>query len=127
MHDMSKFSPSEFVAYSNYFFNTDGTRKSDPDEMQVEAFKRAWCHHSHYNTHHYNYWVMDSHRTSNEEVIMPTIESIKEMAADMIGANAAQGNANPSEGAKNYYLEHSGRMKLHPAARSLLEKELGIK
>ena len=55
------------------------------------------------------------------------IAPIKEMAADMVGANAAQGNLNPYEGAKDFYFKNRDRIILHPRARSLLEKELGIK
>ena len=128
MHDMSKFLPSEFGGYANHFFNPDGTRKNNPEKDQVESFKRAWCHHAHHNDHHWNYWVVDTHYESgDEEPVLPTTEAIKEMAADMIGANAAKGNANPHEGAKDFYFKNRDRIILHPDARSLLEKELGMK
>jgi hypothetical protein len=128
MHDMSKFSPMEFGGYANSFFNSDGTRKGNPTKDQVVAFERAWCHHGHRNDHHWTYWKIGTHYTMNEEsVVMPTTESIKEMAADMIGANAAQGNLNPYEGARTFYSKNYHRIILHPDARSLLEKELDIK
>jgi hypothetical protein len=128
MHDISKFSPSEFGAYANYFFNSDGERKDHPENgptYQVEAFKRAWCHHAHSNDHHYNYWIVDAYGSCNKEPLLPPADAIKEMAADMIGASAAQGY--PPNGAKDYYLKHRDRIILHPVARSLLEKELVIK
>ena len=56
---------------------------------------------------------------------MPTIESIKEMAADMIGSNVAQGGSGV-EGARSFYLKHLDRIILHPDARSLLENELEV-
>jgi hypothetical protein len=130
MHDMSKFSPSEFGAYANYFFNPDGTRKNHPENnnQHIKSFERAWCHHAHHNDHHWNYWIINTHHSPNlESVVIPTMESIKEMAADMIGANAAQGNINPLENVKRYYLEHKDRIILHSTARSLLEYELGVK
>ena len=136
MHDMSKFSPSEFGAYANYFFNPDGTRKTNPetgDSNQVEAFKRAWCYHAHYNDHHPSYWISIPHNSqtslvgsNNYVVLLPNISAIKEMISDMIGASAAQGNVDPKQGAMRYYLNNKNQVILHPSARQILEMELGV-
>jgi hypothetical protein len=130
MHDMSKFSPSEFGAYANYFFYPNGTRKDNPqngDFYQTEAFKHAWCHHIHSNDHHWNHHLItEYHGTNKVSPVMPKTDSIKEMAADMIGANIAQGGTG-SLGARNFYLMKSDSIILSPSARYLLEYELGIK
>jgi hypothetical protein len=132
-HDISKFRSSEFFPYANYFFNTDGTRK-DPMvnySRQVWAFKKAWCHHQNRNDHHYFYWLTESHNSMSqtftiENTVMPPIGAIKEMAADMIGASAAQGHPEPRQGARDYYLKRENRIVLHYLARRILEIELGI-
>ena len=80
---------------------------------------------AHSNDHHHNYWIVDVYGSCNKEPLFPPVNAIKEMAADMIGASAAQGY--PPNGAKDYYLKHRDRIILHPVARYLLEKELVIK
>jgi hypothetical protein len=128
-HDISKFRPSEFITYANYFFDTDGTRK-DPklnEKKLQEEFALAWCYHQNRNDHHWNYWVTDSHNASDfKSVVMPPIPAIAEMAADMIGASTAQGHPEPARGAREYYLKHKDRMVMHPSARIILEIELGV-
>jgi hypothetical protein len=132
VHDLSKFRPSEFIAYSNYFFNTDGTRKDPMSNYsrQKEAFKRAWCCHQNRNDHHPFYWTTGTHNSSggnnSVEAVFPDVWALKETAADMIGASAAQGNSDPLQGAKDYYLKHKDNIILHPLARSILEIELGV-
>ena len=45
-HDLSKFTPSEFCQYANYFFDTDGSRFSVHDDyVRTIEFERAWFHH----------------------------------------------------------------------------------
>lgn len=134
IHDMSKFRPSEFFPYANYFFNADDGSRKDPMvnySRQVEAFKRAWCHHQNRNDHHYFYWLTESHNSTSQlfttdNTVMPVPRALKEMASDMIGASAAQGHPDPKHGARDYYLTHKTRIILHPLARAILEIELGV-
>lgn len=77
IHDMSKFSPSEFIASARYF-NGD---KNDRE------YQYAWIHHKNHNKHHWQYWVDIDSETG--EFILPNIpiKYMKEMYADMVGAS----------------------------------------
>ncbi len=46
-HDLSKFSPEEFVAYRKSFYPIDEQEKIESN------FKAAWQHHKEYNHHHH--------------------------------------------------------------------------
>ena len=133
-HDMSKFLPSEFSAYANFFFYADGTRR-DPDNpplsRQVAAFDRAWVHHANWNDHHWNYWAEAPHNSVNRDVreaVIMSIPAMKEMVADMIGASRAQGNENYEKSASEFYFKHlkSGRIVLHPVTETFVSTEFGI-
>ena len=55
IHDMSKFSPSEFVASAWYYF---GDRSNSViNEGIKEKYQEAWLHHKGHNKHHWEYWV----------------------------------------------------------------------
>ena len=87
VHDLSKFSPSEFIASSYYYFGdrSDGVINAGI----IEKYQESWLHHKGRNKHHWEYWVdWDS---SNGEYILTKIplKYMKEMYADMIGASKA--------------------------------------
>jgi hypothetical protein len=131
-HDLSKFRPSEFTGYSNYFFHTDGTRRNlrefPPTSSQNEKFQQAWCRHQNRNDHHWNYWVVDSHGSHSNpfykehECVVMTPGAMVEMVCDWRGAAKAQGTDN----AVAYYLKNRERIMLHPFVRTWVEVELGV-
>lgn len=77
MHDMSKFRPSEWFAYADYFYGgpypeTDTTPLllrymfSMRTQAQCQAdFDHAWLLHQHRNPHHWQFWLLheDTRRT----------------------------------------------------------------
>lgn len=80
VHDMSKLSITEFVAYAQYF---NGANKS----AWEYRFNEAWMHHIAHNPHHWEYWV-DFTNGKPSPVDMPE-KYIKEMACDWVGAGKA--------------------------------------
>lgn len=72
-HDWSKFLPSEWFPYVEYFyggkkeivpnvkvFTEDGKlipKTKTPDDVQL-AFDLAWNHHQKRNSHHWQYWLL---------------------------------------------------------------------
>lgn len=53
-HDMSKFSPTEFLSSARYF---QGDRSPIEREKEVIGYSNAWLHHKGHNKHHWEYWV----------------------------------------------------------------------
>ena len=54
MHDLSKYSPGEFLVGARYF---QGNRSPNNAEREEKGYSSAWLHHKGRNKHHYEYWV----------------------------------------------------------------------
>ena len=53
-HDLSKFSPVEFLAGARYF---QGNRSPNEAERAAKGYSSAWLHHKGRNKHHLEYWI----------------------------------------------------------------------
>lgn len=79
VHDISKFSESEFDGYRQYFYPFPGMEK---DEMK---YNKAWLQHIHHNPHHPEHWVLPQDADASKNIIldMPRVY-IVEMILDWI-------------------------------------------
>lgn len=92
IHDMSKFSPSEFIASARYYF---GDRSDSViDEGIIEKYQQAWLHHKGHNKHHWEYWVDWNSDTGEYELTRIPLKYLQEIYADMIGASKAYNKSN---------------------------------
>jgi len=112
VHDLSKFRPSEFFPYVNYFY---GKNKDE------NAFDKAWNYHQKKNKHHHQYWVLREDSGTVKVIEMPS-KYWKEMVADWISAGKAQGNPDT----KKWYLENRGKMILGKDTRLWIEAALDL-
>lgn len=53
-HDLSKFSPTEFLVGAKYF---QGDRSPNNAEREDIGYSSAWLHHKGRNKHHFEYWI----------------------------------------------------------------------
>ena len=53
LHDLSKYSPIEFIAGIKYY---QGYRSPIDAEKEEIGYSRAWLHHKGRNRHHWEYW-----------------------------------------------------------------------
>jgi hypothetical protein len=84
MHDLSKYSPTEFIPGVKYF---QGTRSPNESEREKYGYSKAWMHHKGRNRHHFEYWTDYSPVTRQlEPVRMPDI-FIYEMFCDRVAAS----------------------------------------
>ena len=84
LHDLSKFSPTEFIPGVMYF---QGTRSPNEQERETIGYSRAWMHHKGRNRHHFEYWTDYSTVTGTlDPVKMPDIY-IFEMFCDRVAAS----------------------------------------
>lgn len=83
-HDLSKFSPTEFIPGVKYF---QGTRS--PNEMERETFgySKAWMHHKGRNRHHFEYWTDYNPITKKIEPVRMPDDFIYEMFCDRVAAS----------------------------------------
>lgn len=137
IHDWSKFLPSEWFPYVEYFYGAevcgsewiDGVSQNQQKEFRQFQFDKAWLHHQHFNPHHWQYWVLRED-SGSVKVLEMTRKYMLEMIADWWGA----GKAITGEWrALDWYADNKERIQLHPSTRqwveSLLKKgpELGLK
>ena len=52
-HDLSKYSPVEFLVGARYY---QGTRSPNAAEREEKGYSEAWMHHKGRNRHHFEYW-----------------------------------------------------------------------
>lgn len=110
IHDWSKFLPSEFIPYSNYFYREEKDRNS---------FNLAWNYHQKRNSHHWQYYVLinDSSKPKVEPLQMPH-KDILEMVCDWMGA----GRAIKGEwDVVTWYESNKHNILLHPTTRTKVE------
>lgn len=142
VHDLSKFHPSEWFPYVDYFYGGDPERSYGgnryPDrhygdwrnymgekytQAWVDArFDAAWNHHQKRNPHHWQYWVLHEDSGKTACIAMPD-RYRREMLADWRGAGMA---INGKDDTRNWYLKNRTNMLLHPNTRQWIESELGL-
>ena len=120
-HDLSKYSPTEFVVGARFY---QGDRSPNAVERDVLGYSTAWLHHKGRNRHHYEYWVDIAEKGDNRLVgkRMP-VRYVVEMFCDRVAAcKVYKGDAYTCDSALAYYnLEHSAGMPaIHPDSDALL-------
>ena len=135
VHDLSKFLPSEFITYANYFYGNikksrDSTGYYDPANTGDKKFEKAWFLHQKRNKHHWQYWVFPLDK--NGIKIIPIEEPyLTEMICDWIGAGKAQGNFPLKEDkyseVRKWYIKNGKKMQISKATRDEIEKRINIK
>ena len=124
-HDWSKFLPSEWFPYANFFYGEskkeirDETGYYKPYNTGNDNFDFAWLLHQKRNKHHWQYWILPLDDGGAQVFNMP-IRYKKEMLADWIGA----GKAHRTLSASFWYKQNKHKMILHSETRLWIEKEL---
>ena len=126
LHDMSKYSPTEFWVGAKYY---QGTRSPNNAEREDIGYSSAWLHHKGRNKHHYEYWI--DYVPGDDRIIngvpMPR-KYIAEMVMDRISASRNYlGDKYDQTQPLQYFLK--GKEKLwfiHPETSRELEGLLRI-
>lgn len=125
VHDMSKYSYTEFRIGAKYY---TGTKSPNAGERKEYGCSTAWLHHKGRNKHHFEYWI-DIKNNGDAELEgkkMPT-RYVVEMFCDRLAAcKVYQGEKYTISSALTYYrFEQSvGPLMMHPDTAALLEKLL---
>lgn len=82
VHDLSKFSPSEFWESVKYY---NGSRSPLEVSREKNGYSLAWLHHKGRNKHHWEYWI-DISKNGPKGCIIPR-KYATEMVCDMIAAS----------------------------------------
>lgn len=122
-HDLSKFSPVEFLAGVRYF---QGNCSPNDAERKAKGYSAAWLHHKGRNKHHLEYWIDysaegDRHLTG---IRMPE-RYVVEMVCDRIAASKTyRKELYTDSDPYNYYEYSRAAYLMHPESQALLEQLL---
>lgn len=123
MHDLSKYSPVEFLVGAKYF---QGFQSPNNAERADRGYSSAWLHHKGRNKHHLEYWI---DYTLGEEspmngMKMP-VEYVAEMFCDRMAASKTYlGDKYTDAAPLEYYEKSKTHYLMHPESRALLEELL---
>lgn len=125
-HDLSKFSPTEFLVGAKYF---QGDRSPNNAEREDKGYSSAWLHHKGRNKHHFEYWI-DYTRDQGQLLAgmkMP-VRYVVEMFMDRIAACKTYQKRDYTDASPLEYHE-KGRLVhqyMHKEALMLLENLLDM-
>lgn len=121
-HDLSKYSPSEFIPGMKYY---QGIRSPNEGEREEYGFSYAWMHHKGRNKHHFEYWTDYDPKTKLMSPVKMPLKYVKEMFCDRVAASKIYNKDKyTSSEALNYFMRAKGRRVIHPDTSALLEKLL---
>lgn len=121
LHDLSKYSPSEFWVGVKYF---QGDRSPNNAEREVIGYSSAWLHHKGRNKHHYEYWIDYNSRAKAEDIMIPVPmpkKYIAEMVMDRIAASKVYMGKNYTDASPlEYYYRGTDKAPIHEETRRIL-------
>ena len=127
MHDLSKYSPTEFWRGAKYY---QGTRSPNDAERKETGLSLAWLHHKGRNRHHFEYWI--------DYVIQPDgsvgfggnrmpLRYVAEMFCDRVAASKVYlGDKYTDAAPYNYYAASKDRILIHPETGAEIEEMLRV-
>lgn len=122
VHDLSKFSPAEFIPGAKYY---QGNRSPNERERELFGHSAAWMHHKGRNLHHYEYW--NDFNPSTRKLLpvkMPPVYVI-EMFCDRVAASKIYKGADYNDRCPlEYFNRGNARPFMHPETADFLEKLL---
>ena len=124
LHDLSKYSPTEFWNGVKYF---QGMRSPNEAERENIGYSRAWLHHKGRNRHHFEFWTdYDPVTKVCQPVKMPVV-FVAEMFCDRMAASKTYLKNNYTDSSPlQYFLKGKKRRIIHPETSDLLESWLTI-
>lgn len=126
LHDMSKYSPSEFLVGCRYY---QGSRSPNNAEREKKGYSSAWLHHKGRNKHHFEYWIdysLDSKDGLMTGMKMPR-KYVAEMLMDRMAASKVYNKGRYTDHDPiAYYLKGKNHYMMHPETAAQLEMLLRL-
>jgi hypothetical protein len=122
LHDMSKYSPCEFMVGVKYY---QGTRSPNNAEREDKGYSAAWLHHKGRNKHHYEYWIDYSvHEIPGGMAPVPMPDRyVAEMLMDRIAASKVyRGSKYTDRDPLDYYLKGADVVPIHSETKAKMLK-----
>ena len=123
LHDLSKFSYSEFVNGAKYF--TNGKKSPNEAEREQIGYSSAWMHHKGRNRHHFEYWT--DYCPVNKILVPVKMKYVflLEMFCDRIAASKVyQGKKYTDSHPLEYFMRGKKNRVIHQVTSDELERLL---
>lgn len=124
LHDLSKYSPTEFWVGVRYY---QGNRSPNAAERDEKGYSAAWLHHKGRNKHHFEYWIDFSKASQGLAGAKMPVNYLVEMVMDRIAACRVYRGKGYTDGAAwEYYVREQPYLTgvMHPETKTELEKIL---
>lgn len=135
-HDLSKFLPSEWFPYVDYFYDPKKVNDKTMESFRLfgctemapygffpsDLFSIAWCQHQKRNDHHWQYWYLIEDSGKEFPVGMPW-EALAEMVADWAGAGRV---ITGKWDVGSWYAKNKDKMRLRDTDHIRIEKLIAI-
>lgn len=112
IHDLSKFSITEFLENIKYYSDT---KSPITIAKEQNGYALAWQHHKGRNPHHHVYWA-DNFDEGTTVIKMPMKYAIEQLC-DWLAAGKAYTNAPMNtlfQREYEWWLKHKGKIAMHP-------------
>ena len=124
LHDLSKYSYTEFSNSAKYYV---GTYSPTISERNEKGYSDIWMHHKGRNKHHYEYWFDFSNVEKKYVPIKIPIQYVKEMICDRIAASKVYlKDKYTKSSALEYFNRTYDRHEMHPETSELLKSWLEL-
>ena len=124
MHDLSKYSPTEFWVGVKYY---KGNKSPNEGEREAYGFSKAWIHHKGRNRHHFEHWTDYDRITRMMSPVKMPLVFVKEMFCDRVAASKIYQGKNYSPAHPiEYFRRGKANRAIHPETAALLESWLII-
>ena len=118
-HDLSKYSPTEFIPGARYYV---GYRSPNEGERDEKGYSLAWIHHKGRNKHHFEYWTDYNLESKMVEPVKMPMKYVAEMFCDRVAAGKIyNGDKYTDQSPLEYFMKAKGRRVIHPETSDLLE------
>lgn len=118
-HDLSKYSPTEFIPGVRFYV---GTRSPNEGERAENGYSLAWIHHKGRNKHHFEYWTDYNTKSKVVEPVKMPMRYVAEMFCDRVAAGKIyNGKSYTDQSPLEYFMRAKGRRVIHPETSDLLE------
>jgi hypothetical protein len=122
MHDLSKYSPTEFFNGVKYY---QGMRSPNEAEREDIGYSLAWMHHKGRNRHHFEYWIDYSPADKRQMPVKMPAVFVAEMFCDRMAASKTYMKENYNDASPlNYFLNAKPRRIINPETSDLIESWL---
>ena len=121
-HDLSKYSPTEFIPGVKYFV---GTRSPNELERAEKGYSAAWLHHKGRNRHHFEYWSDYNPVERRVGPVKMPLRYVIEMVCDRMAASKTYlGDKYTDASALEYFVHGKTHRVIHPETSDLCERLL---